>query len=178
MADNKLAAGPRPTGLQRASTASLTPDQQKIAAALAATAIYRGGEASETYLRMMSVRLSRERVESVLRALESIGNTEPAPGEPTLPSVPRILAEMRKQDHPHKHLRAIVTRLAKAFGKDVDEEFLMIYQDTAGHRTDEDLDRAYKTLRESDDLKYMPTSGQFLAACGIPRVYRDGRKPE
>lgn len=88
------------------------------------------------------------------------------------------MAEMRRMNHPMKHLREIVTRLARAFGKEVDEDLLQAYQDAAGHRTDEDITKGYRALLENDELRYMPSPAQFRAACGIPKVYRDGTRPE
>jgi len=47
---------------------------------------------------------------------------------------------------------------------------------TVGHRTDEDLNRAYRVILRAN--RFMPSPSEFLDACGIPKVYRDGSKPE
>lgn len=82
------------------------------------------------------------------------------------------------RSHPLKHLRQIVRKLGRNFNYPVDEELLEIYQHAAGHRVDEDLTKAYDDIVKSEFIKKMPTSGEFRAACGIPRRYRDGSRPE
>jgi hypothetical protein len=71
-----------------------------------------------------------------------------------------------------------VGRLARIYGVTVDEEMLAEYEAEAGHRTDEDLDKALGALRGNETLKRMPTPAQLRYACGMPRVYRDGTRPE
>lgn len=168
----------RATGLSTTSNPSYSPNQTLLMAVLAETAILRDAEASPAYLHSMTVRLSRENGKEVLSALKIIAERERHQGESALPTLGMVLKEMRRQSHPHKHLREIISKLAEGFGQEANEEMLTLYQDTAGHRTDEDLDRAYRVLREDENLRRMPSPGAFLAACGIPMVYRDGSKPE
>jgi len=40
------------------------------------------------------------------------------------------------------------------------------------------MDTAYRVLSQDETLKKMPTPAQFLAACGVPKIYRDGTRPE
>jgi hypothetical protein len=44
--------------------------------------------------------------------------------------------------------------------------------------TDQDMDTAYRVLSQDETLKKMPTPAAFLSACGVPKVYRDGTRPE
>lgn len=168
----------RATGLSTTSETSYSPSQTLLMAVLAETAILRDAEASQGWLHSMTVRLSREDGKQVLEALKVIAEQERRQGEPSLPTLGMVLREMRRQSHPLKHLREIISKLAEGFGQEANEEMLTLYQDTAGHRTDEDLDRAYRVLREDENLRKMPSPGRFLAACGIPKVYRNGTRPE
>lgn len=176
MADRTLQGPQRAIALPQTSEASLTASQTQIARALGAAAVMRDAEASTIYLRSMAVRLSREPLDLVLSALEVISETERRPGEPGLPTLPRVLAQMKHLSHPLRHLREVIMLLARGFGREVDEDTLKLYEDTAGHRTDADIDAAYKAIRENAELRRLPTPGQFLAACGILRVRRDGSR--
>ena len=159
---------------------SYTAEQVTIMSALTATVVLREGQASKPYLHQMGLELSKENVSVVLAALEELGRTERAEGESAVPSLGRVLREVRRIEnlsHPLAHLREIITKLARIFNVKADEDFLILYQEEAGHRTDADLDKAYKAIRGDDTLKKMPTPGQFRAQCGIPRIYRDGTRP-
>ena len=112
-----------------------------------------------------------------MTVIAAIADSQRRGHEAAIPDTGTILQAVRAIRHPHKHLRAIVTKLARIFDVTADEDFLMLYQEEAGHRTDEDLDKAYKAIRGDDNLRKMPTPGQFRAACGIPRIYRDGTRP-
>lgn len=63
-------------------------------------------------------------------------------------------------------LSQIVARLAKVYGKTIDDDLLAAYFDGCGHRSLEDLNVAYKTIVRDDNQKFMPTPGQLRAACG------------
>lgn len=71
-----------------------------------------------------------------------------------------------------------MTKIAKGYGRPVDEELLQAYQDAAGHRTDTDIDKAYKEILSNGTSRRMPTPSEFREACGILRVYRDGTRPQ
>ena len=47
---------------------------------------------------------------------------------------------------------------------------------TVAHRTDEDLNRAYRAILRAN--RFMPSPSELLDACGIPKSFRDGSKPE
>ena len=123
-------------------------------------------------------RLSTETFDDVIRVLSEIGDTPRRPGELAIPDTGTILLAVRSLKHPHRHLREIVTKLALIFGVTADEELLELYQQEAGHRTDEDLDKAFAAIRGDETLKKLPTPGAFRSACGIPTIYRDGSRPE
>ncbi len=178
MADDTWLAPPRPSAALQTSGNSLTPDQKLISAALTEAAIMRDAEASGAYLRVMATRLSTESVDIVLRAIRAVGEAERRQGEPGLPSLGRILAEIRRYDHPLALLRELVTRLARVHGRDVDEPLLEAYQDALGHRIDADIQAGYRVLMKDETLLKMPTPGRFLLECGPPRLFRDGSKPE
>ena len=73
-------------------------------------------------------------------------------------------------------LAEILYGLADTFVFNMTDRVLDGYIRTVGHRTDEDLNRAYlKVLRE---CRYMPRPAELLEACGMPKSYRDGSKPE
>ena len=73
-------------------------------------------------------------------------------------------------------LGEILYGLAEVFGFAMTDRARDAYIATVGHRTDEDLNRAYLTvLRES---RFMPRPADLLDACGIPKSFRDGSKPE
>lgn len=165
-------------GPNKLSTDSLPARRKKIGLALAEMAILRGGEWSEAALTVFSERLSREPVELVLPVLQEITESPRRAHETALPDLGTILGLIRDRTHPLAHLRGIVRKLALIFGRTADEELLVLYQEEAGHRTDADLDKGYAAIRGDGALKKMPTPAQFRAACGIPKVYRDGTRPE
>ncbi len=111
-----------------------------------------------------------------MQAISLISDTPRREGESAIPDTGMILLVARTISHPLRHLRELVIKIAKGYGRPVDEELLQAYQDAAGHRTDADLDAAYKTILKDETYTRMPTPGQFLAACGILRFYRDGRR--
>jgi hypothetical protein len=141
-------------------------------------AVHRGGQWEETGLAIVTERLSTEPFEDVIAVLREIGDRPRGEHETAIPNTGAIVQAVRAIRHPYRHLREIVTKLARIFGVDADEAFLTMYQEEAGHRTDEDLDKAYAAIRGDETLKRMPTPAQFRGACGVPKVYRDGTKPE
>jgi hypothetical protein len=141
-------------------------------------AIKRGGEMSEMSLKVFSAGLSKEPFEDVIAALERIGNSPRRDHEPACPDYGTILLSVRSIKHPLARLRAIVGQLGRIFGVTVDEELLESYQVECGHRTDEDLEKGFKALLGDESLHRMPTPAQLRASCGIPKIYRDGKKPE
>jgi hypothetical protein len=153
------------------------PPTSQIAMALTAMAANRGGEWNPASLAIVTETLSTEPLEDLLAVIKAIGLMPRRDHEPAIPNTGTIVQAVRALRHPHKHLREIVTKLARIFHETADEDFLMLYQEEAGHRTDADLDKAYKAIRGDDSLKKMPTPSQFRAQCGIPKVYRDGTRP-
>ena len=122
--------------------------------------------------------LSKEPFEDVIATLQKIAESPRRERETACPDFGTLLVAIRSIRHPLRHLREIVGRLARIYGVTVDEETLAEYQAEAGNRTDEDLDKALGVLRGDETLKRMPTPAQFRAACGTPKVYRDGTRPE
>lgn len=113
----------------------------------------------------------------VLQALQQIGRRERREGETSLPSlgmVLRVMGELAEPQHKLFHLRQIVRRLCAVFNQEPSEDLLKAFEDVAGHRTDSDLDAAYKAILRDETLKRMPTTGQFLQSCG---TLRERRKP-
>jgi len=86
--------------------------------------------------------------------------TKPSP-EPT----PKLLS-----------LGEILYGLAEVFGFNMTDRARDAYIATVGHRTDEDLNRAYLSVLR--DSRFMPRPSDLLEACGIPKSFRDGSKPE
>lgn len=115
---------------------------------------------------------------TVLRAIEAVGSSDRMPGETAVPTFGRILREIESQSHPHRHLRGLIRKLAAATGTVCTTELLEAYEDAAGHRTDEDQTRAYRELIRDGNLKRMPSPGAFLLSCGVPKLLRDGSRPE
>lgn len=109
-------------------------------------------------------------------AIELIGNTPRAPYEPAFPEWGTLLIFVNDQSHPLKHLRQVIRKLAVNFGEQVTETMLENFQQIVGHRTDADIDIAAKSILRNENMTKMPTTGKFLAECGVLRVYRDGRK--
>ena len=126
----------------------------------------------------MTERLSTEPLEYVLKALQAIAETPRRKGEAGLPTLGMVLREIRKYTHPLSVLRELVSKLARAYGAEVDEEMLEVYCDVLGHRTDMDLQAGYKSILREESIKKMPTPQQYLSWCGIPKVFRDGSRPE
>ena len=176
MAEHNQMAVRRPTGLSKPQPP--LSNESRIVLALAEMAIKRGGEMSQIAQDIVAQRLSTENFDDVIRILSEIGDTPRREHEPVIPDTGTILLAVRSLKHPHRHLREIVTKLARIFGVTADEELLELYQQEAGHRTDEDLDKAFMSLRGDELLKRMPTPGAFLAACGIKKINRDGSRPE
>ena len=73
-------------------------------------------------------------------------------------------------------LGEIIYGLAEVFGFNMTDRARDAYIATVGHRTDEDLNRAYLSVLR--DSRFMPRPSDLLEACGIPKTYRDGSKPE
>ena len=155
----------------------LSPKQQ-IIVALGTLALMRGGEYSQATLTAFSEGLSKEPFEDVIRVLKTIAESPRRDRETACPDFGTLLVAIRSIRHPLKRLREIVGALARIWHETADEQFLKLYEDAAGHRTDEDIERAYRALLEDDTLRRMPTPSQFRASCGIPKVYRDGTRPE
>jgi hypothetical protein len=146
--------------------------------ALGILAIKRNGEYDQETLETFAAGLSKEPFENVLSTIQKIAESPRRDRETACPDFGTLLLAIRSIRHPLRHLRDVVTRLARIYGVTVDEEMLVEYQAEAGHRTDEDLDKALGVLRGDETLKRMPTPAQFRAACGTPKIYRDGSRPE
>lgn len=165
----------------RLSERSFSDEQLQIMAALTSMATKRDALTSASYLQEVAIELSRANSSLALRAVNELSRRERIPGETGLPSLGTILRVMRELDeatHPLCHLRRIVRKLCVNFGEPCTEERLELFQEVAGHRTDADLDAAYREIVRDETIKRMPTAGVFLKACGLLRVRRDGTKPE
>jgi hypothetical protein len=138
----------------------------------------RGGEYSQATLTAFSEGLSKEPFEDVIATIQKIAESPRRDRETACPDFGTLLVVIRSIRHPQRHLRGIVAKLARIFGVTADEELLGLYEEVAGHRTDEDMDQAYQNILRDETLKRMPTPGQFLERCGVPKVYRDGTRPE
>lgn len=151
-------------------------------AALTEMAIWREAEPGPDYLTATSLQLSKEpSLELVLRAVRSIGRTERREGESALPSLGRILREMRSiaaedANLPFRHLRGLVRKMAVNFGVEPSDDLLQCWQDLFGHRTDADLDEGYKSVMRNPELKRMPTTGQFQSILPLLKMRRDGTR--
>ena len=152
--------------------------KQQIIVALGTLALMRGGEYSQATLTAFSEGLSKEPFEDVIATIQKIAESPRRERETACPDFGTLLVAIRSIRHPLRHLRDIVGRLARIYGVTVDEDMLAEYEAEAGHRTDEDLDKALGVLRGDETLKRMCTPAQFRAACGTPKVYRDGTWPE
>jgi len=119
-----------------------------------------------------------EPLEDVLTVIQSIADAPRRDRETACPDFGTLLTAVRSVSHPQRHLRGIVVRLARIFGVTPDEDLFTLFEEVVGHRTDEDMDKAYKELSRDENLRRMPTPGRFLAECGVPKIYRDGSKPE
>ena len=155
----------------------LSPKQQ-IIVALGTLALMRGGEYSQPTLTAFSEGLLTEPFEDVIATIQKIAESPRRDRETACPDFGTLLVAIRSIRHPQRHLRGIVAKLARIFGVTADEELLSLYEERAGHRTDQDMDTAYRVLSQDETLKKMPTPAQFLAACGVPKIYRDGTRPE
>jgi len=155
----------------------LSPKQQ-IIVALGTLALMRGGEYSQATLTAFSEGLSKEPFEDVIATIQRISESPRRDRETACPDFGTLLVAIRSIRHPQRHLRGIVAKLARIFGVTADEELLSLYEERAGHRTDQDMDTAYRVLSQDETLKRMPTPAQFLAACGVPKIYRGGTRPE
>ena len=166
------------TALQRRQNAQLTQQQplsneSRIVIALAQLAMMRGGEYSQTTLETFAAGLSKEPFDDVIATLQKIAESPRRDRETACPDFGTLLVAIRSIRHPQRHLRGIVAKLARIFGVTVDEELLSLYEEVAGHRTDEDMDQAYQNILRDETLKRMPTPGQFLERCGVLRKRRD-----
>jgi hypothetical protein len=155
----------------------LSPKQQ-IMAALGMLAIMRNGEYNEATLEIFAAGLLKEPFEDVIATIQEIAESPRRERETACPDYGTLLVAIRSIRHPLRHLREIVARLARIYGVTVDEEMLLEYEAEAGHRTDEDLDKALGVLRGDETIRKMPTPAYFRYACGTPKVYRDGTRPE
>ena len=155
----------------------LSPKQQ-IIVALGTLALMRGGEYSQATLTAFSEGLLKEPFEDVIATIQKIAESPRRDRETACPDFGTLLVAIRSIRHPQRHLRGIVAKLARIFGVTVDEELLGLYEERVGHRTDQDMDTAYRVLSQDETLKKMPTPAMFLAACGVPKIYRDGTRPE
>ena len=73
-------------------------------------------------------------------------------------------------------LPEILFSLADVFKFNMSDRALNAYLATVGHRTDADLNKAYHLILR--DSRFMPTPSELLESCGIPKVFRDGSRPE
>jgi hypothetical protein len=152
--------------------------KEEIIAALGVLALRRNGEYDSKTLETFAAGLLTEPFEDVIATIQKIAESPRRERETACPDYGTLLVAIRSIRHPQRHLRGIVAKLARIFGVTVDEELLLLYEERAGHRTDQDMDTAYRVLSQDETLKRMPTPAMFLAACGIPKVYRDGTRPE
>jgi hypothetical protein len=150
--------------------------KSKIAVALTALALKRHGEWSKKALHLFAAELSKLPVDSVLAVIEQIGSHPRYTGDSALPDYGTLLTLIRDVDHPLRHLREAVRKIADNFECGLTEERLELYVMVAGHRTDEDIDTAVSSILRSKYVTKMPTTGQFLEACGILRRRRDGKR--
>lgn len=168
----------KPTQLQARSGTSYTAEQEQILKALAAAVIFRGASADESYLDPMTRRLSKERIDLVLDALKRIGEAEREEGEPALPSLGRILrgiGAVAERERPDAYLRSLVRKMASNWNAEPDLE---MWTEICGHRTDADMDTAFRTLMRDDSIRRMPSPAMFLQACGVMKERRDGNPVE
>jgi len=174
MADNRMVRRQAGSLTQH----ELLSNESRIAIALGEMALKRNGEYSPEQQEVFAAGLSKEPFEDVLLIIDKIAESSRRDWETACPDFGTLLVAVRSIRHPLRHLREVVGRLARIFGVTVDEEMLESYQEEAGHRTDEDLDKAYAAIRGDETLKRMPRPAEFRAACGIPKIYRDGSNPE
>jgi hypothetical protein len=75
-----------------------------------------------------------------------------------------------------KSLGEILISLADVYRFNLTNPAQDAYVLTVGHRTDKDLNNAYRAILRNN--KFMPTPAELLEACGIMKVRRDGSRPE
>ena len=75
-----------------------------------------------------------------------------------------------------RSLPEILYGLAEVYKFNMTERALEAYMVTVGHRTDEDLNKAYKEILRQ--ARYMPTPAELLEQCGPLKLRRDGTRPE
>ena len=148
-------------------------------AALTQMAVLRDAIPTKPYLHSLAVELSKENVSLTMQAIRRVGRQEREDGETSLPSLGRLLREMRAiedETHPLRVLRSMVRRLAAAYGKRTTPEMLQVWEETCGHRTDEDLEVGYKALLRELSREHMPRPGELIQRCPIFKIRRDGSK--
>lgn len=150
-------------------------NESKIALALSLMAMKRNGEWDPKTLEVFAAELSTLPFDDVMAAIQELANAT-SDREPSIPRFGDILVRVQDRAHPLRHLRALVREMAGNFGEKVTPAMLASFEGQCGHRTDADLDTAFRAVMRSDSLKRMPTTGQFLAACGTLIVRRDGTK--
>lgn len=169
--ENELTPQQANTTAQHSTRPSDTETQ--IMAALVLMATERDGKASREYLKAIAAQLSREPLDEVLQAIGTLGRTERRQGETALPSLGRILREIAEQNHPHRFLRESVRKMAALFQQEVTPELMAVWEDTFGHRTDEDIKAAYDQVIRESELRRMPTTGTFLSVMPTMRRRRE-----
>ncbi|HEV2174010.1 MAG TPA: hypothetical protein VGR71_10600 [Nitrospira sp.] len=76
-------------------------------------------------------------------------------------------------------LGEILVSLADTLGRGqftLTDPAITAYTVTLGHRTDEDLNKAYRTILRNS--RFMPSPAELLDACPVMKIRRDGSRPE
>lgn len=162
--------------LQQSKQPSLA---SRLVLALGAMAMSRGADPNPKVLEIYAEKLSlRFDQAEVFAAIEEYGDVPQLDHEKAFPDYGTLLLLIEERSHPLRHLRQIVRKLARNYGTVPDATIFSNFEQAAGHRTDEDLDKGFLDILKFSESSRMPTAQQFLRACGIPRIYRDGTKPE
>lgn len=144
--------------------------------ALGAMALLRGADPNPKTIELYAERVLEYPETDVLAVIQRLGDDPMGAHEKAFPDFGTIRLMVEERQHPLRHLRSLVRALAENFGERPTPLMFENFETICGHRTDEDLAKAYRQIMRSD-VKRMPTAGQFLAACGILTINRDGSKP-
>lgn len=166
--------------LQQSKPLSLT---SRLALALGAMAMSRGADPNPKVLEIYAEKFSRLPMDEsheadIFAVINEYGDAPQLDHEKAFPDYGTLLLLIQERSHPFRHLRELVRKLARNYGAVPDAAMFELFEQAAGHRTDEDLDKGYLDILKFAETHRMPTAQQFLRACGIPRVYRNGTKPE
>jgi hypothetical protein len=164
--------------------APLTPREKllrtsQLVTALTAMALSRGADPSGKTLELFAERLSQLPDQaSVDAVIAEYGDTPQAEREKAFPDYGTLLLLIEDRTHPLRVLRTAVRVLANNYGVVVTPALIQSFESYVGHRTDEDIEKALTDIMKFRESTRMPTTAEFLRACGIPKVYRNGSKPE